>query len=129
MIVPGPVPRRGSLSTRGFTLIECLVVVLIIGVLVALVAPAVQSSRAAARLSQCQNNLRQIGIALGAHHASFGRFPGGSKLSRSSSRQHFSAGPAFSPETMLLPYFDQAALYSSINFTDVPLGQGQWYWA
>ncbi len=68
--------RRGENGAHyGFTLIECVVIVAIIGILVGLLIPAVQSSRAAARLSQCRNNLHQIGVALGQHHASFGRFP------------------------------------------------------
>ncbi len=95
----------------------------------ALLIPAVQSSRAAARLAHCQNNLRQIGLGLGAHHASYGKFPGGAKLSSNSSGRPFAAGPGFSPEAMLLPYLDQAALYNCINFTDVPLGAGRWNWS
>ena len=65
-------PRRVG---RGFTLVELLVVVSIIGILIALLLPGIQASREAARLLQCRNNMKQLGLALHGYHSAHGRFP------------------------------------------------------
>jgi len=98
---------------RGFTLVELLVVIAIIGVLVALLLPAIQAAREAARRSKCTNNMKQFGIALQTYHDSLKTFPPGGCMpvkSEMRSNDLFS-----SLHTMLLPYFEEEGLKSLIN--------------
>ena len=96
---------------RAFTLIELLVVIFIVGVLLALLLPAVQWSRETARRAQCVNNLKQIGLALHGYHDVMGSLPWGQ-------------GPFnwndWSAHVMILPWLDQKVLYNSINFSAPP---------
>lgn len=100
-----------SRPRRGFTLIELLVVIAIIGVLVALLLPAVQQAREAARRSQCKNNLHQLGLALHNYHDVSGAFPPGS-ISRSGG---VFGGPEW-PYLLhfLLPQVDQTPTYNTL---------------
>src|SRR5688500_3786900 len=66
---------------RGFTLVELLVVIAIVGVLLALLLPAVQAARESSRRQQCQNNLRQIGLGLNNYESAHKKFPAGKKWS------------------------------------------------
>jgi prepilin-type N-terminal cleavage/methylation domain-containing protein/prepilin-type processing-associated H-X9-DG protein len=104
---------------RGFTLVELLVVIAIIGVLVALLLPAVQTAREAARRMQCTNNLKQIGLAMHNYHDTFGCFPSGfifqaPGMANRADRPTRAAG--FSWHTLILPQIEQANLYNQLNF-------------
>ncbi|HVJ82554.1 MAG TPA: DUF1559 domain-containing protein [Planctomycetia bacterium] len=97
---------KAGLSRRiGFTLIELLVVIAIIGVLIALLLPAVQAAREAARRSQCTNNLKQIGLALHNYNDAYRCFP----------RGNF-ADKFWTCQAMLLPYMEAGKEYEQINF-------------
>jgi prepilin-type N-terminal cleavage/methylation domain-containing protein/prepilin-type processing-associated H-X9-DG protein len=93
---------------RGFTLIELLVVIAIIGVLIALLLPAVQAAREAARRSQCINNLKQIGIAMHNYHDALGSLPWGMG---SDVEYHF-----WSALALMLPHMENQPLHNAINF-------------
>jgi len=107
--------------TRGFTLIELLVVIAIIGILVALLLPAVQAAREAARRTSCTNNLKQITLALHNFHDSNRKFPVGSPTKTCPGYEHISAWQyRWGPLAMLTPYMEQYNVYRSLNL-DVPL--------
>src|SRR4029079_8754703 len=91
---------------RGFTLVELLVVIAIIGVLVALLLPAVQAAREPARRSQCPNNLKQMGIALHNYHDTFLVFPFGW------------SGRGAGWATMILPQIEQKNLWDTLGFNE-----------
>ena len=123
---PFPSPRDPFRSPRessgaGFTLVELLVVIAIIGVLLALLLPAVQMAREAARRMACNNNLRQMGIGLHNYHAAEGCFPPGGIEPRSI---RWPNGRQFAWSAFLLPYVEQRALSDQIDF-NVPFDAPQ----
>jgi prepilin-type N-terminal cleavage/methylation domain-containing protein len=103
----------------GFTLVELLVVIAIIGILVALLLPAIQAARAAARRTQCQSNLKQIGIALHSYHAANKEFPAGMQFDVPLPNQNPQAASSFKygPNWIIniLPYLEEQSLYDSFH--------------
>lgn len=101
-----------QLRRRGFTLIELTVAASVIGVLVALLLPAVQQAREAARRSTCKNNLKQIAIALHNYHDVYSSFPPG----WTGHYPHAASPRRFGWQAAILPFVDQAPLYNLLNF-------------
>ncbi len=115
-----------------FTLIELLVVIAIIAILIALLVPAVQKVRAAAALSQCQNNLKQLAIAAHMYHDQKKILPPGSQGPMVADNNfaapwkdslHNTPWGHFSWAALILPYVEQAALYNSLDFTQLAYAQ------
>lgn len=98
----------------GFTLVELLVVIAIIGILIALLLPAVQAAREAARRSQCSNNLKQIGLALHNYHDTYKAFPSGGWVNNDQTLYRFHV------HISLLPFIEQSALYDQIDSRVAP---------
>jgi prepilin-type N-terminal cleavage/methylation domain-containing protein/prepilin-type processing-associated H-X9-DG protein len=121
------VPRRPGRARLGFTLIELLVVIAIIGVLIALLLPAVQAAREAARRAQCTNNLKQVGLGLHNFESANGFFPpSGIRGSGYCRPMNINVGPdgKILPNgqrassyvfTHILPHMEQVSLYNSYN--------------
>jgi len=105
----------GTSRQRGFTLIELLVVIAIIGILVALLLPAVQAAREAARRMDCRNNLKQIGLAMHNYHSAYNVFPPGRYVNPVDG-----LGRCFSAYAHLLPYLEANTLFAQINFNYNP---------
>jgi prepilin-type N-terminal cleavage/methylation domain-containing protein/prepilin-type processing-associated H-X9-DG protein len=98
-------------STRGgFTLVELLVVIAIIGVLVALLLPAVQAAREAARRSQCANNLKQLALGMHNFEGSRGHLPFGDRLNDTNANK-------IGPGVQILPFVEQGPLYDRYDFS------------
>ncbi|MEO1993640.1 MAG: DUF1559 domain-containing protein [Planctomycetaceae bacterium] len=98
---------------RGFTLIELLVVIAIIAILVALLLPAVQQAREAARRTQCKNNLKQMGLALHNYHDVYRVFPPGNVHKAGSQRS--SSLAAYGWATFILPFMDMQNMFDQLD--------------
>ena len=114
---------------KGFTLVELLVVIAIIGILVGLLLPAVQAAREAARRMQCQNNLKQMGLALLNYESTYKRFP---LAAMTHPERNCSAGPdcgsspydddGFGWQAAILPFIEQTNLYNQLQGIVLPDG-------
>jgi len=110
--------RPGTRRLVGFTLIELLVVIAIIGVLIALLLPAVQAAREAARRAQCTNNMKQLGLALANYESAQGAYPM-SYVQRGTTQPSYwsdSGWGCWSPHALLLPFLEQNSVYNAQNF-------------
>ncbi|MEE2639932.1 MAG: DUF1559 domain-containing protein [Planctomycetota bacterium] len=98
-------------ARHGFTLVELLVVIAIIGILIALLLPAVQAAREAARRMACQNNLRQIGIAFHNYESALKKLPPGAIF------DPYNPTSSWSTQARILPFLEQDNIYDRIDFT------------
>jgi prepilin-type N-terminal cleavage/methylation domain-containing protein len=111
-------------SAAGFTLVELLVVIAIIGILVALLLPAIQAAREAARRTECLNNMRQIGIAFTNYETARKQLPIGAKQRYGKNPQtgtDYTSNPTmYSWVSILMPYIEEASLHDQVDWT-IPL--------
>ncbi len=112
--------NRRNRGRAAFTLVELLVVIAIIGILIALLLPAVQAARESGRRTQCKNNLKQIGLACQVHHDTFNLFPDCGE-GYYSGRTLSGGSPVSAPAQtwgwlyQILPYMEQSALWQQSN--------------
>jgi prepilin-type N-terminal cleavage/methylation domain-containing protein/prepilin-type processing-associated H-X9-DG protein len=104
-------PVATDTRNAGFTLVELLVVITIIGVLLGLLLPAVQAAREASRRSRCGNNLHQLGVAIQSYHSQLGSFPPGAHL------HAVEWQPSISWRVMILPFLEESVAYERIHPT------------
>ena len=109
-----PMPLKSTIRRRAFTLVELLVVIAIIGILVAMLLPAVQMVRAAARRSACQNNLKQVGLAIMNHESGHGKFPPGQFWT---APEGDSDRLDYAWSSQILPYIEANNVYDGLDFS------------
>lgn len=107
---------RGAWNRKAFTLVELLVVIAIIGILIALLLPAVQAAREAARRMSCTNNMKQIGIAMHNYHDTFKKFPEGGVANNPNAATMDATTYYISAYAAILPFIEQASLQSVYDF-------------
>ena len=113
--------KRGE-KAAGFTLVELLVVIAIIGILIALLLPAVQMAREAARRISCGNNLKQYGIACHLYHDTHKIFPKGGTYKSNTHDGVWSNGniaPKLGWQARILPFMEQNALFEKLNLKNL----------
>ena len=121
--IPARFGRRGG--HVGFTLIEVLVVIAIIGILIAIILPAVMYAREAARRAQCANNLRQMGFALHAYVADHRMFPMGTVYDIPEAETgHWNRPTKLGFLVQILPYLEQEQVYALVNQEHYMMGNG-----
>ncbi|MEA1951400.1 MAG: DUF1559 domain-containing protein [Planctomycetota bacterium] len=110
------------LRQKGFTLVELLVVIAIIGILIALLLPAVQAARAAARRMSCANNLKQLGVALHLYHDTNRQLPAGwTGYDPSTGKPHWFGLPGWGWNAAVLPFMEQAAVHDDMIHFELPI--------
>jgi len=117
-------PNRSLRRSRAFTLVELLVVIAIIGILIALLLPAVQAAREAARRMQCSNTLKQFSLALHNYHDAYKSFPAGNTLISFSGASTYDPLPprewgGYGPLFVLMPFYEQAQVWEQGSNGDV----------
>ena len=107
---------------HAFTLVELLVVIAIIGILIALLLPAVQAAREAARRSSCTNNMKQIGLGLHMYHDTFKKLPAGWRgYDPSTGQANWFGYPGWAWSASILPYMEQTAIYDGLVHFELPI--------